>query len=291
MSPDVGPPGPPGTIANSPPRARLSALVRSLGWSSEPCASRPGSRCTACAPRSADVAAASTTLRAARSSQPPRRCEALAPASPTSPFCTRSLGAADPWLLDGTETAARKAECARFGAAALACIALLMSRDRGGMEPRQWCDAERRSRNARDASGHLLALVGLLRHRAMHEYALCAMLAVGSEAPHATRAHVCAALVGRVRVCRPPQRGRRKGTWRALARQDASFKVPLRRDQVGIPNEHDWQNQGFLGWEGLFSGQNSPLASLGAARTMRDLPARGETDPSPAPSARTLGLA
>ena len=214
-SPDVGPPGPPGTIANSPPRARLSALVRSLGWSSEPCASRPGSRCTACAPRSADVAAASTTLRAARSSQPPRRCEALAPASPTSPFCTRSLGAADPWLLDGTETAARKAECARFGAAALACIALLMSRDRGGMEPRQWCDAERRSRNARDASGHLLALVGLLRHRAMHEYALCAMLAVGSEAPRATRARVCAALVGRVRACRPPQRGCRKDPWRA----------------------------------------------------------------------------
>ena len=213
--PDVGPPGPPGTIANSPPRARLSALVRSLGWSSEPCASRPGSRCTACAPRSADVAAASTTLRAARSSQPPRRCEALAPASPTSPFCTRSLGAADPWLLDGTETAARKAECARFGAAALACIALLMSRDRGGMEPRQWCDAERRSRNARDASGHLLALVGLLRHRAMHEYALCAMLAVGSEAPRATRARVCAALVGRVRACRPPQRGCRKDPWRA----------------------------------------------------------------------------
>ena len=205
----------------------MSALVRSLGWSSEPCASRPGSRCTGLAHRARltlVVAAASTPLRAARSSQPPRRHEALAPAIPTSPFCTRSLGAAGPWLLDGTETAARKAECARFGAAALACIALLMSRDRGGMEPRQWCDAERRSRNARDASGHLLALVGLLRHRDMHEYALCAMLVVGSEAPRATRARVCAALVGRVRACRPPQRGCRKDPWRTRARQDAVFK-------------------------------------------------------------------
>ena len=146
------------------PGARLSALVRSLGWSSEPCASRPGSRCTACAPRSADVAAALTALRAARSSLPPRRYEALAPASPTSPLYTRSSGAAGRWLLDGTEAVARKAGCARCRAAVLPCFALLMSRDRGGMEPRQWCDAERRSRNARDASGHLLALVGLLRH-------------------------------------------------------------------------------------------------------------------------------
>ena len=132
------------------------------------------------------------------------------------------------------------------------------------MGPRQSCDAKRASRTARDASRHLVALVGLHRRRAVHEYALHAMLVVGSEAPCMTRARVYAALVGRVRVFRPPQRGRRKGTWRALARQDASFKVPLRRDQVGIPNEHDWQNQGFLGWEGLFSGQNSPLASLGA---------------------------
>ena len=58
------------------------------------------------------------------------------------------------------------------------------------------------------------------------------MLALGSEAPRATRARMCAALVGRVRVCRPPQRGRRKGTWRARARQDAFFKVPLERDQL-----------------------------------------------------------
>ena len=100
------------------------------------------------------------------------------------------------------------------------------------MGPRQSCDAKRASRTARDASRHLVALVGLLCHRAVHDYALYAMLAVGSEAPHATRAHVCAALVGRVRVCRPPQRGRRKGTWRARARQDAFFKVPLERDQL-----------------------------------------------------------
>ena len=57
---------------------------------------------------------------------------------------------------------------------------------------RQWCDAERRSRNARDASGDLVALVGLLRYLpslgAVHEYDLCAMLAVGSEAPRATGA-------------------------------------------------------------------------------------------------------
>ena len=83
------------------------------------------------------------------------------------------------------------------------------------MEPRQWCGAERGSRNARDASGHLLALVGLLRHRAMHEYALCAMLAVGSEAPRAIRARMCAALVGRICEGELPQRGRRKDPWRA----------------------------------------------------------------------------
>ena len=58
------------------------------------------------------------------------------------------------------------------------------------------------------------------------------MLVVGSEAPRTTRARVYAALVGRVRVFRPPQRGRRKGTWRARARQDAFFKVPLERDQL-----------------------------------------------------------
>ena len=52
------------------------------------------------------------------------------------------------------------------------------------------------------------------------------MLAVGSEAPRATRARMCAALVGRVCEGEPSQRGRRKGTWRARARQDASFKVP-----------------------------------------------------------------
>jgi hypothetical protein len=48
----------------------------------------------------------------ARSSLPPRRYEALAPASPTSPLCTRSSGAAGRWLLDGTEAVARKAEYA-----------------------------------------------------------------------------------------------------------------------------------------------------------------------------------
>ena len=77
-----------------------------------------------------------------------------------------------------------------------------------------------------------MALVGLHRRRAVHEYALHAMLVVGSEAPCMTRARVYAALVGRVRVFRPPQRGRRKGTWRARARQDAFFKVPLERDQL-----------------------------------------------------------
>ena len=54
-----------------------------------------------------------TALRAARSSQPPRRYEALVPASPTSTLCTRSSGAAGLWLLDGTEAVTRKAECAR----------------------------------------------------------------------------------------------------------------------------------------------------------------------------------
>lgn len=52
----------------------------------------------------------------------------LAPASPTGTLCTRSSGAAALRLLDGTEAAARKAGCARYGATALACIALLVLR-------------------------------------------------------------------------------------------------------------------------------------------------------------------
>ena len=210
----------------------MGAASARLRAQREPRATRPRSATTAGAPRSAAVAAAPTAPRSARSSQPPRRHVVLAPASPTSTLCTCSSGAAGLRPLDGTEAAARKPECARCRARALACMALLMLRDRGGLGPRQSCDAERGLRNAPDASRQLVALVGLLWRGAAHEYALYAMLAVGSEAPHATRAHVCAALVGRVRVCRPPQRGRRKGTWRALARQDASFKVPLRRDQV-----------------------------------------------------------
>ena len=105
-------------------------------------------------------------------------------------------------------------------------MALLVLQDRGGLGPRQSCDAERGPWNAPDASRHLVALVGLLCHRAVHDYALYAMLAVGSEAPRATRGRMCAALVGRVCEGEPSQRGRRKGTWRARARQDASFKVP-----------------------------------------------------------------
>ena len=130
---------------------------------------------------------------------------------------------------------------------------------RGGLVPRQSCDAERGLRNAPDASRQLVALVGLLWRGAAHEYALYAMLAVGSEAPHATRAHVCAALVGRVRVCRPPQRGRRKGTWRALARQDASFKVPLRRDQVTSTPANPWVSWVVEGYSGV---ETPPLASF-----------------------------
>ena len=68
------------------------------------------------------------------------------------------------------------------------------------MGPRQSCDAKRASRTARDASSHLVALVGLHRRRAVHEYAMHAMLVVGSEAPCMTRARVYAALVGRVRA-------------------------------------------------------------------------------------------
>ena len=81
-----------------------------------------------CAPRSAAIAAAPTALRAALSSLPLCRYEALAPASPTGTLCTRSSGAAALRLLDGTEAAARKAGCARYGATALACIALLVLR-------------------------------------------------------------------------------------------------------------------------------------------------------------------
>ena len=84
-----------------------------------------------------------------------------------------------------------------------------------GLGSRQSCDAERGLRNAPDASRQLVASVGLLWREAVHDYALYAMLAVGSEVPRATRARMCAALVGRVCEGEPPQRGRRKGTWRA----------------------------------------------------------------------------
>ena len=141
-------------------------------------------------------------------------------------MCPRPSGAAGLRLLVGAEAAARKPECARCRARALACMALLMLRDRGGLVPRQSCDAERGLRNAPDASRQLVASVGLLWRGAVHDYALYAMLAVGSEAPRATRARMCAALVWRVCEGEPSQRGRRKGTWRARARQDASFKVP-----------------------------------------------------------------
>ena len=88
--------------------------------------SRPGSRCTACAPRSAAVAVAPTALRAARASQPPRRHAVLAPASPTPTWCRRSSGVVCLRLLVGAEAVARKLECARWRAGALACLALLM---------------------------------------------------------------------------------------------------------------------------------------------------------------------
>ena len=192
----------------------------------EPRATRPRSATTACAPRSAAVAAAPIAQRSARSSQPPRRYAVLAPASPTPTLCRRSSGVVGLRLLVGAEAVARNPECARWRAGALACMALLVLQDRGGLGPRQSCDAERGPWNAPDASSHLVALVGLLCHRAVHDYALYAMLAVGSEAPRATRARMCAALVGRVCEGEPSQRGRRKGTWRARARQDASFKVP-----------------------------------------------------------------
>ena len=45
---------------------------------------------------------------------------------------------------------------------------------------------------ARVASCHSVALAGLLCRRGVHEYALCAMLAVCSEAPRATRVRMCA---------------------------------------------------------------------------------------------------
>ena len=123
------------------PRARLRALVRSLGWSSEPCASRPGSRCTACAPRSADVAAALTALRAARSSQPPRWYEALAPASPTASWETRAFGILNLWLQVSIEPEDLNLQFAICSAITLACLALLMSRDQTPAGPRQSGDA------------------------------------------------------------------------------------------------------------------------------------------------------
>ena len=93
--------------------------------------------------------------------------------------------------------------------------------------------SERGLTDRRDGCRHLVALVGLYSRRVTHGYALYAMLAVGSEAPRATQARMCAALVGRVRACRPPQRGRRKGPWRAGARQDASFKSHLSAGRRG----------------------------------------------------------
>ena len=76
-----------------------------------------------CHCRGADCASRSVILPTAVP-----RYEALAPASPTGTLCTRSSGAAALRLLDGTEAAARKAGCARYGATALACIALLVLR-------------------------------------------------------------------------------------------------------------------------------------------------------------------
>ena len=54
------------------------------------------------------------------------------------------------------------------------------------------CERGPASRIARDGCRHLVALVGLYSRRVTHGYALYAMLAVGSEAPRATRAHMCA---------------------------------------------------------------------------------------------------
>ena len=67
-------------------------------------------------------------------------------------------------------------------------------------------DANGASRIVRDGCRHLVALVGQHCHRVTHEYALYAMLAEGSEAPCATWARMCAALiVGLVCEGEPPQ--------------------------------------------------------------------------------------
>ena len=139
--------------SRAPPLATRSPLaVWACAWCAasarlraqrEPRATRPRSATTACAPRSAAVAAAPIAQRSARSSQPPRRYAVLTPASPTPTWCRRSSGVVGLRLLVGAEAVARNPECARWRAGALACMALLMLQDRGGLGPRQSCDAER----------------------------------------------------------------------------------------------------------------------------------------------------
>ena len=127
------------------PWASLRALVRSLGWLSEPCASRLGSRCTACAPRSAEVATALAAHRAARSSQLPRRYEALAPASPTASWRPRAFGILSLWLQVSIEPVDLNLQFAVCSAIALACLTLLMLHDQAPAGLRQSADASRAS--------------------------------------------------------------------------------------------------------------------------------------------------
>ena len=86
-------------------------------------------------------------LRNAQLDRPNRRagtwCWRQPPASPTPTWCRRSSGVVGLRLLVGAEAVARNPECARWRAGALACMALLVLQDRGGLGPRQSCDAER----------------------------------------------------------------------------------------------------------------------------------------------------
>eukprot|EP00966_Prymnesium_polylepis_P334790 7390163-Prymnesium_polylepis.1 len=169
----------------------------------------PHTRLTCVRQLACSITAAPTALRATPSSQRLRRLAVLAPASPTTTLWKRSSGVVGLRPLDGTEAAARKPECARWRAGALACMALLMLRDR--------------RREAGTAA--VVRCEGGLTARARC-FPPVSSFSTAASPP---------TLVGRVRVCGPPQRGRRKGSWRARARQDASFKS--RRTERSAPPE------------------------------------------------------
>ena len=134
-------------------------------------------------------------------------------------------------------------------------------------------------RAARDASCHSVALVGLLCRRAVHEYALCAMLAGGlGSASCDPGPCVCSPRGARSCVQTFPERSYcRKGTWRAQARQKPAKTLLLRSRRGGttgnahpviVPGGRLASSSGAESDNGKvqFSLFNSPLALSPRAR-------------------------